>query len=84
MNCKITQNTIDALLRLKHNSATTINRMGSYEDRTSQCVRTINELMDKYETQNKIASSQSTTAATTTATKGEIAELQSLLKAYIH
>ena len=67
---------IDALLRLKDNTrrSTTINRIGPYEDskKTTQCVNIINELMDNYKTQNKIASAQST--------KGELAEFQSLLK----
>jgi hypothetical protein len=68
MFCKQTQEIIDRLLRLKNNSksTTTINRIGSYEDRTTQCVNIINELMDNYKTQNKIASVEST--------KGELAE----------
>ena len=78
MICKDNQNMIDALLRLKDNTrrSTTINRIGSYEDskKTTQCVNIINELMDNYKTQNKIASAQST--------KGELAEFQSLLKTY--
>ena len=92
MICKRTQNTIDTLLSLKENStssrSTTINRIGSFEDSTAapiQCGKSINELMDNYKTQNKIASSQSTTTQTTTTIKiGEVAEFQSLLKAYIH
>jgi hypothetical protein len=76
MICKQNQEIIDRLLRLKDNSTTAINRIGSYEDRTTQCVNIINELMDNYKTQNKIASAQST--------KGELAEFQSLLKTYIH
>ena len=78
MICKDNQEVIDRLLRLKDDSSrsTTINRIGSYEDRTTQCVNIINELMDNYKTQNKIASAQST--------KGELAEFQSLLKTYIH
>ena len=68
---------INALLRLKDNTrrSTTINRIGSYEDRTTQCVNIINELMDNYKTQNKIASVQSKT--------GELVEFQSLLKCLI-
>jgi hypothetical protein len=78
MICKDNQEIIDRLLRLKDDSSrsTTINRIGSYEDRTTQCVNISNELMDNYKTQNKIASAQST--------KGELAEFQSLLKTYIH
>ena len=78
MFCKQTQEIIGRLLRLKNNSksTTTINRIGSYEGstRTTQCVNIINELMDNYKTQNKIASARST--------KGELAEFQSLLKTY--
>jgi hypothetical protein len=78
MVCKDNQTMIDALLRLKDTSSrsTTINRIGSYEERTTQCVKIINELMDNYKTQNKIASVESKT--------GELAEFQGLLKTYIH
>jgi hypothetical protein len=37
MICKQNQEIIDRLLRLKDNSTTAINRIGSYEDRTTQC-----------------------------------------------
>jgi len=40
----------------------------------------INELMDNYKTQNKIASVQSTTAKKI----GEVVELQRLLKTYVY
>ena len=73
---KDNQEIIDRLLRLKDKSSrsTTINPIGSYEDRTTQCVKIINELMDAHKTQNKIASVESTSKT------GELAEFQSLLK----
>ncbi|MGA8843861.1 MAG: hypothetical protein WB511_09775 [Nitrososphaeraceae archaeon] len=74
MICKQNQEIIDRLLRLKDNSTTAINRIGSYEDRTTQCVNIINELMDNYKTQNKIASTQYESR------RGEVAEFQSLLR----
>jgi hypothetical protein len=54
-----------------------VNRFGSYTDsvatRPIQCAKTISEIMD-----NKVASTNTNNKI------GEIAELQSLLKAYIH
>ena len=78
MICKDDHDIIDRLLRLKDDSSrsTTVNRIGSYEDRTTQCVKIINELMDNYKTQNKIASVESKT--------GELVDFQGLLKTYIH
>jgi hypothetical protein len=64
MICKQTQNTIDALLRLK--------------EKDEICANVISNLMNADKTQNKIAS------VTTQSRVGEVAELVSLLKAYIH
>ena len=77
MFCQQTQNNINALLRLKvgNENKTMVHRFGSYTDsiatRPIQCAKSISELMN-----NKVAS---------TAVKkvGELAEFQSLLKAYI-
>jgi hypothetical protein len=63
MICKLTQNTIDTLLRLK-----------TKEDLAVDVI-------------NKIASAITSQQSTTTNNKnkiGEVAELQQLLKAYIH
>lgn len=79
MICKETQNMIDTLLSLKDNSSTTINRIGSYEDRTTQCVKIINEITDQSKTKNKIAS-----FVQPTPNNGEVAEFQILLKTYIY
>ena len=48
MICKQTQQIIDTRLRLKDTTttSTTINRIDSYEDSTTQCVKIINEIMD--------------------------------------
>ena len=84
MICKDNQNMIDTLLSLKDTSSgsTTINRIGSYEDSTTQCMKIINEIMDQYKTKNKIASSQSTTTPTTIK-MGEVAEFQRLLHTHL-
>ena len=54
-----------------------INRIGSYEDRTAQCVNIINELMDAHQSQNKIAATVESKKENRT---GEVAELKSMLK----
>jgi hypothetical protein len=80
MICKETEKIIDTLLRLKDNTrtSTTINRIGSYEEskKTTQCVNIINEIMDNYKTQNKVASVQSNRT-------GELVAFQTLLKGLI-
>ena len=77
MICKDNQSMIDALLRLKNPTTKMVNRIGSYTDsvgtRPIRCAKTISELMD-----NKVASTAVTPRV------GEIAELQGLLKTYIH
>ena len=81
MICKDNQTMIDTLLRLKNPTTKMVNRFGSYTDsiatRPIQCAKTISELMDHNNNQNKIAS-------TNTNKIGELAEFQALLKAYIH
>ena len=88
MICKDNQSMIDTLLRLKtdnndNNKIASI-MSKSHNDRTKEekedlCVHVLNQLMDKK--QNKLASVQQSTS---TNKIGELAEFQSLLKAYIH
>jgi hypothetical protein len=81
MFCKQTQEIIDRLLRLKDSPDNKIASLMSKPNRNRKenetlCVSVINEIMDAHKTKNKIASSQSAGR--------ELAEFQSLLKAYIH
>jgi hypothetical protein len=84
MICKDNQKMIDALLRLKVGTNNKI-PSSSYQqpdwktrkDNESLCVNVINEIMDANQTQNKVASLQSTKKI------GEVAEFQSLLHAYL-
>ena len=87
MICKDNQKLIDTLLRFKNPNTTKtntkmVNRIGSYEDSNItklQCSKSISELMDQ-------GNSNNNKVASTTAVKkiGELAEFQSLLRAYIH
>ena len=83
MFCKQTQNDIDALLRLK-DSSNDNNKIASTtrQQREDLTVSIIEEMIQKGENKsliNKIAAVTSKQKQ-----KGEVAELQSLLKTYIH
>jgi hypothetical protein len=81
MICKDNQTMIDNLLRLKVDDNDN-NKIASLmskpnrnrKDNETLCVSLINELMDNYKTQNKIASTQSRV--------GELAEFQALIRSF--